>query len=70
MSVKLWQDSVIGEQIHASRAEVRAISSWWRVYFENPEKYKDSELERIILDWLRNGDGKEIVEAYEEDEWI
>lgn len=43
-------------------AEMEALCYWWRAFYNNPIKYK--KLEPIVFDWLRKGDGKEIVQKY------
>lgn len=39
--------------------ESGTIRNYWRVYWENPEKY--SWLKDNVIEWLRNGEGKEKV---------
>lgn len=42
-----------------SWGEIQAIRQYWRVFYENPEKYKGTELEKMVLNWVKNGEGKQ-----------
>ena len=41
-----------------------AIRAFWREFYENPEKYKGTELETIVFKWLERG-GKHEAEKRE-----
>ena len=45
-----------------SFAEMEAICKYWHAFYSDPIKYNN--VESIVFDWLRNGDGKEIVQKY------
>ncbi len=45
-----------------SFAEMEVLCQYWRAFYDNPIRYK--KLESIVFDWLRNGDGKEVVQGY------
>ncbi len=44
--------------------ESEAIRQYWRIFYEDPKKYKGTELEKMVLDWVKNGDGVEIAERW------
>lgn len=44
-------------------AESEAIYTYWRGYYDDPIKY--ANLKDLVIDWLRNGEGKKIVHDYE-----
>lgn len=46
-------------------SETEAIRQYWRVFYENPRKYKGTPLETMVFDWLK-GDGKQVVEKWED----
>lgn len=46
-----------------TRAESETLRYYWRVYWENPAKY--AKLKQSVIEWLRNGEGKVIVEKRE-----
>ena len=41
-----------------------AIRQYWRVFYVNPPKYKGTQLEDMVFDWLKT-DGKDIVEDWD-----
>ncbi len=47
--------------------ESEAICQYWRVFYEDPEKYKGTEVEKMVLDWVKNGDGAKIAEEWNKD---
>lgn len=46
--------------------ETEAIRQYWRIFYDNPEKYKDTELEKMVLEWVENGEGKQIAIRWNE----
>ena len=44
--------------------ESEAIRQYWRIFYEDPKKYNGTELEKMVLDWVKNGDGVEIAERW------
>lgn len=46
--------------------EIEAIRQYWRVFYDAPTKYKGTELEKMVLDWVKNGDGKEVATRWNE----
>lgn len=47
--------------------ETEAIRQYWRIFYDNPEKYKGTELEKMVLDWVKNGEGKQVAVKWNED---
>ena len=45
-------------------AEMEAIENYWREYFENAKRYKGTELEKMVFEWLKSEKGKEVVGRY------
>lgn len=33
--------------------EMDDIGRYWRVFYENPQKYKGTELETMVFNWLK-----------------
>ena len=62
-----YQDMVFHKLYNVDWAETDAIHMYWREFYENPEKYKGTELEKIVLRWVKNGEGKQIVAGLKED---
>lgn len=56
MLEKLYPDLTWGQ--------VQAIRQYWRVFYVNPQKYKGTQLEDMVFDWLKT-DGKELVERWD-----
>lgn len=46
-------------------AHIQAIRQYWRVFYVAPEKYKGTQLEAMVFEWLE-ADGKEIVKRWNE----
>ena len=44
--------------------QIEAIRQYWRVFYVNPPKYKGTQLEDMVFDWLKT-DGKDIVEEWD-----
>lgn len=56
MLEKLYPDLTWGQ--------VQAIRQYWRVFYVNPQKYKGTQLEDMVFDWLKT-DGKELVKRWD-----
>lgn len=52
-----------------TRGQIEVIHDYWRVFYENPEKYKGTELEKMVFEWLE-GEGKEIVEWWNKETFM
>ena len=47
--------------------EIEAICLYWRVFYESPMLYRETELEKMVFDWLKTPKGKEVVKKYNRD---
>lgn len=54
-----YQMSVLREMYGLNWGEIEAIRQYWFIFYENPNKYKGTELENMVLDWVKNGEGKQ-----------
>lgn len=54
-----YQMHVLQKLYGLNWGETEAIRQYWRVFYEDPEKYKETELEKMVLDWVKNGEGKQ-----------
>lgn len=61
--IRTYEDEILKAIIpDINWGECQALERYWGVYYYNPKKYK--WLKPVVIDWLRNGDGKEVAEKY------
>lgn len=59
------QDYTLRKMYGLNWGETEAIRQYWRIFYDNPKKYKT--LEAMVLHWLKNGEGEEIAEKWNEE---
>ena len=42
---------------------IEALSCYWREFYNHPDKWKGTELERIVFEWLESNDGRALVDS-------
>ena len=61
-----WETMTLQKEYGMTWGQTQAIRQYWRIFYENPKKYKGTELEKMVLEWL-NGEGKKIAEKWDKD---
>ena len=61
-----YQTMTLQKQYGMTWGQTQAIRQYWGMLYQNPERYKGTELERMVLEWL-DGEGKEIAERWDSD---
>lgn len=59
-----YQMKVLEEEYGLNWGETEAIRQYWRIFYDNPTKYKGTELEKMVLDWIKNGEGKQKAKSW------
>lgn len=47
-------------------AEQQALRQYWLLFYENPEKYKGSQLEKLAFEWLETEEGQKEVKEWQD----
>ena len=62
-----WEMEVLQKMypnLNLTWGHIEALSFYWREFYEHPQKWKGTELEEIVLEWLESDEGKVKVEKY------
>ena len=51
MSVMLFYDHIKPYISNMTQVKASLICTYWREFWENPDKFKDTDLPKIISDW-------------------
>ena len=62
-----YEMMLLQELYNLNWGETEAIRQYWRIFYDNPKKYKNTELEKMVLDWIKKGEGKQIAIRWNED---